>query len=82
MRDNVIYCVVLIYHIINCYSLGFHYFCMYSYVYMYVFYVFLYKELLVTLSYFPLDYNIGSVASSYGPRHAEAYINANSTRHT
>jgi hypothetical protein len=49
---------------------------------MYVFYVFLCKELLVTLSYFSLDYNIGSVAGSSGPGHAEVYINANSTRHT
>jgi len=30
MRDNVIYCVVLIYHIKKIYSLGFRYLCMYS----------------------------------------------------
>jgi hypothetical protein len=42
---------------------------------MYVFYVFLCKELLVTLSYFPLDYTIGSILDSSGPGHVEYYIN-------
>jgi hypothetical protein len=76
------HCTALLYPLINTdlWALT-TYVCLCLYLYACIFYV-AYVRTIGNSPYFPLDYNIGSVAGSSEPGHAEVYIDVNPTRHT
>ena len=80
MRD-CIHCTTLLYPLIDTYLWALTTcVCICLYLYVCIFYA-TYVKTTGNSPYFPLDYNIGSIASSSEPGHAENHIDDNFTRH-